>query len=161
MAYYDALIAKWATLPAGDTTEQKLAAINALTVAGPKQDVSLAQVVRYLGLNLKLAALQKYAAAAAQAGSPTEAQIAGAEFAAVLMCPNAPPFFAADSAALNSLLTAVAGDASSGLVTDDVTNLMALFAPQVPWWQASTEQDGGGLGSQVAYTDLEAAGGLS
>ena len=32
MSYYTALINEWATLPSGDTTAQKLAAINALTV---------------------------------------------------------------------------------------------------------------------------------
>jgi hypothetical protein len=34
MAYYTALITEWATLPGGDTTAQKLAAINAMTVTG-------------------------------------------------------------------------------------------------------------------------------
>ena len=34
MAYYDAFIAKWATLPPG-TTEQKLATLNAEKVTGP------------------------------------------------------------------------------------------------------------------------------
>ena len=62
MAYYDALIAKWATLPSGDTTAQKLAALNALTVAGPIVDVSVSAVVGYLGLNGKLSGLIKYAA---------------------------------------------------------------------------------------------------
>lgn len=35
MAYYTALISQWATLQANLATSQKLAAINALTVAGP------------------------------------------------------------------------------------------------------------------------------
>jgi hypothetical protein len=45
MAYYTALVAKWATL-APDTTANKLAAINALTVAGPNGDVQVSSVNR-------------------------------------------------------------------------------------------------------------------
>src|SRR5690348_13711294 len=35
MAYYTALASFWGTLPAGDTTAQKLALVNSATVPGP------------------------------------------------------------------------------------------------------------------------------
>lgn len=163
MAYYDALIAKWATL--SGTTEAKLAAINALTVAGPNVDVPVSAVVGYLGENLKLAKLQAYATAAMQAPAPTEAQIAGAELMALFgMGINAPAFRMSDPtkyANMQALLTALAGDTASGIVTADVTALLALSATTIPWWQATVTQDGGGLSSTVSQADLDAAGGLS
>jgi hypothetical protein len=149
MAYYDALVAEWATLSAGNSTAQKLAAINAMTVAGPNLDVAVSAVVGYLALNGKLSALQKYAA------SPpaTEAGIAGAELVALLMCPNAPAFRmseVATYAAVSAFLNALADDSNSGIAANDVTSLLALaVGPTVTWCQANGYPDaalgGGGL----------------
>jgi len=154
MAYYDALKALWATLPAGDTTAQKLAAVNAVTVAGPNVDVAVSSVVGYLALNGKLAGLQKYA------GNPpaTEAGLAAAELASLLMCPNAPVFGTSSAeayATIHGFLAAIAGDANSGLTSADVVALLALAATSVPWWQAQ------GYTSPFGADDLIAAGGLA
>ena len=161
MTYYDALKATWATLPAGDTTAQKLAAVNALTVAGPNIDVQVSAVVAYLALNLKLAALLKYAANA----PATEAGACAAELAALLnMGSNAPNFATSQPAvynALQTMLTAMASDTNSGITSSDVTALMALAATEVPWWQATVAQGGGGLNGLVSQADLDVAGGLS
>ena len=154
MAYYDALKAQWAALPAGDTTAQKLAAVNALTVAGPSIDVPVSAVVGYLAESSKLASLLKYAAAPAA----TEAGVAAAELSAIIMCPNAPPFRTSNStvaASVAGFLTALAADANSGLVAADVTALLALAATTLPWWQSA------GYTSPISQGDLDAAGGLS
>lgn len=160
MTYYDALIAKWATLTPG-TTAQKLASVNALTVAGPNVDVQPAQVVRYLAINLKLATLLKYA----QSAPSTEAGACAAELAAVLgMGVNAPPFYtsqAADYAALQAMLTALSSDTNSGLIAADVTALLALASTTIPWWKATVVNSGGGLSGLVSQADLAAAGGLT
>ena len=106
MAYYDALKAEWATLTG--TTAEKLAAIDALTVAGPNIDVAPSAIVAYLALGGKLAALLKYAA------SPpaTEAGLAAANLAAVLaMGVNAPNFAMSQPsvyATVQGMLTALA-----------------------------------------------------
>lgn len=49
MAYYDALVAQWASLTG--TTQQKLDVINALTVPGPNVPVPVLQVMTYLRTN--------------------------------------------------------------------------------------------------------------
>lgn len=135
MTDWTALKTKWATLTG--TVAQNLAAINALSVPGPAIDVPASQVVRYLSVKGKLAGLLKYAA------SPPaiEAGLAAAELAAVLaMGGNAPPFYmsqAADNAAISAMLSALAADAASGVALDDVTALLALSTPPIPWWQAN------------------------
>jgi hypothetical protein len=158
MAYYDALIAQWASLPAGDSTAQKLAAVNAMTVAGPNIDVAVSSVVGYLALNGKLSVLQKYAA-----NPPaTEAGIAGAELVALLMCPNAPAFRMSDGttyAAVSAFLNALAGDGNSGIAANDVTALLALATgPMVTWCHANGYPDAALGGGGLTMIDVAAAG---
>lgn len=153
MAYYDALIAKWGTL--SGTTAAKLAAINALTVAGPSQDVAPSAIVAYLALNLRLATLLKYAA-----NPPaTEAGAAAAELAAILQMGSNAPIFASSQAAVlvavTGMLNAIAADESSGLMSTDAVNLIALASTALPWWQAN------GYTSPFTQADLDAIGGLS
>lgn len=160
MAYYDALVAKWATL--SGSTAAKLAAINALTLPQPERvDVPQSQVVRYLAINGKLATLLAYA----KSPPASAAGVAAAELAAVLnMGQNAPPFYTSQSAdftALQTMLNALASDTNSGLAAADVTALLALSQPPVPWWSVSVANGGGGLSSPVAQADLTIAGGLS
>lgn len=154
MAYYTALINEWATLPSGDTTAQKLAAINAMTVAGPNQDVSISSVVAYLGLNGKLPGLIKYA----ESPPATAAGVAGASLVALFNMPNAPGFQTSNSTVygtLSTMLNALAGDSNSGITSTDVTNLLALASTTIPWWQSN------GYSSSFTQADLDAAGGLS
>jgi hypothetical protein len=160
MAYYDALKATWATLPSSDSTAQKLAAINAMTVAGPNVDVPVSAVVGYLGLNGRLSTLSKYAGNA----PATSAGVAGAELVAIINCPNAPDFASSNSTTyqiIQEMLTALAGDANSGISSADVTNLLGLAATTIRWWEATVAEGGGGLSSPVTPDDLAAAGGLT
>lgn len=142
MAYYDALVAKWATLTPG-TTGAKLAQINAATINGsilpmivptykiynlivPSEFVALTatnqQLVRdILGMGT----------VDTSSGTAARARI-------VAVFPNGTATFTALSA------------------------LAATFdSPQIPWWSASVAQGGGGLGSPVSSQDLVAAGGLT
>ena len=159
MAYYDALTALWATLPAGDTTAQKLAAVNAMTVAGPKQDVPIGAVAGYLALQGKLAALQDYAAA--KTGQP-QAVVAARELVTLLAAPSVSSFRMSDPAtygAIAAFLNALAGDAASGITSGDVTALLALAqAPDISWCGANGYPDAAQGGGGLTLIDAEAAG---
>lgn len=143
MAYYDALIAKWATLTPG-TTEAKLAQINALMVTGPAIPLIVDSHEIYECLD------------------PTE--------------------FSALSAANQTIMRDIIGmgkvNGSPGTKTR--ARIVALFTnasgptrlalaalaakydtPQIPWWQGTVVQGGGGLTQPVYLSDLAAAGGLS
>ena len=165
MADYTALKTEWATLTG--TTAQKLAAINALTVAGPNVDVPVADAVLFLANEGKWAALavygQKALASLAAGGTLTTAQSAGAQFAALMQSSQFTVFKTSTSAgltAITAMLNAVASDSASGLSSADVTALLALAQTTTPWWQAAVAQGGGGLTSPVGTADLSAAGGL-
>jgi hypothetical protein len=160
MAYYDALVAQWATLPAGDTTAQKLAAINAMTVAGPNVDVKVSAVVGYLGVNAKMSGLQKYAATAvAGTGNATaESVMAANELVAIMNCPNAPDFQMSNTAvyaAMAGMLAALVSDSASGITSSDQAALLALAATTTPWWKSN------GYSSPFNSNDLVAAGNLT
>jgi hypothetical protein len=156
-AYYVALQTQWATLTG--TTAAKLAAINALTVAGPNVDVSVSSVVAYLALNAKLSTLQNYAqTAVAGTGSATiQSVMAARELIALIGCPNAPSFGTSVLAVytvLSGMLAALVSDPNTGLVSADQTALLALAATTIPWWQAN------GYAGPFTAPDLVNAGGL-
>jgi hypothetical protein len=157
MAYFDALRAQWTTLPAGDTPAQKLAAINALTLAGPAVDVPVGEVAGYLALQGKLSALQAYAASP-PAGANATAVVAAKELVTLLGAPSVSVFRMSDAAtatAVRNFLNALTADAATGITAQDVAALLGLAATTLPWWQAS------GYSSPIAQSDLDAAGGLS
>jgi hypothetical protein len=154
MAYYDALIARWATL--AGTTAEKLAAINALTVAGPTTDVSVSAVVAYLALSGKLAGLEAYAQNP-PSNADAQALVAARELVALMSSPNAPPFRMSDPAVyatVEGFLSALVADAATGITAENQAALLALAATAIPWWQAS------GYASPISQGDLDAAGGL-
>lgn len=140
MAYYDALIAEWANL--SGTTEEKLAAVNAMTVAGSDQLVSIADVMSYLRENglwlpIKAAAGSNQAAAAA-------VDIAG-DLRAQTIDFNLP--------LVKMLLTALV---ASGLLTQANADALAAMKNTTQlWWQVK------GYSSPFSENDLIAAGGLS
>lgn len=160
MAYYDALVAKWATL--AGTTAEKLAAIDALTLAGPNQDVRATAVVGYLALAGKLAGLQAYAASAS---TSAPAGVAAKQFFALLSIPSFTAFEMSDPTvyqAVEAWLNAWAADSATGITADNVAAILALAATTLPWWQAPVASGGGGLTSPVSQNDLDAVvGGLS
>lgn len=144
MAYYDALVSKWATLTPG-TTAQKLAQINTLTLTGSVPTsfyVTGSQILNCINWT-EFAAL-------------TDAQ----QKNLLLLC-----------AVPGSLL---GGSGNTTFIVDGmilayfnvagatVAALTALAKGTVtPWWQATVVQGGGGLSSPVGLSDLVAAGGLT
>lgn len=142
MAYYDALIAKWATLTPG-TTAAKLAQINAITVAGAAQAMI---IPTYRVYNLIV---------------PTEfVALTAANQQLVRDLLNMGTVDASPGTSVRARMVAAF---PSGTTT--FANLSALAAqfdtPAIPWWQATIAQSGGGLASPVSNADLVAAGGLT
>lgn len=142
MAYYDALITKWGTLTPG-TTAAKLAQVNAATATG----TAIPMIVpTYKIYNL----------------------IVAADFNALTT---------ANQQLVRDILGMGAVDCSPGTAirarivslfpngTATFTALSALAAtydsPQIPWWQATVAQGGGGLSGPVSQPDLDKAGNLT
>jgi hypothetical protein len=145
MAYYTALIAEWATLPAGDTTAQKLAAINALTVTG-----AIPTLGYFTGAELLNCLNYAEFAALSQAQQTTLLQICAVP--GQLLGGSASPFLA-------PLFEAFYAGKLTGPTIAALTALVET-TPQ-PWWQASVAAGGGGLNGPVGPNDLTEAGGLT
>lgn len=138
MAYYDALIALYATLPAGNTFDQNIVLINAKTVPMPQPAILRPSAI----LN---------ACAAADLEALTATQIA-----LMQMLLQGQTVDASNGTAIRAVFQNIfAGKAS-------LTSLAALVAPfdnaTMPWWQATVAQGGGGLTSPVGIPDLISAG---
>lgn len=168
MAYYDALKAKWATL--AGTTDQKLTAINALTVPGPNADVAVSAVVGKLMLMGAFLQLQAFAQGVTNNDATHDNALAAAKMLmALVSVPSAPAFHTSDAndyATIKSMMDAIlaqesAAPGSTGFTQSVHDTLLGLAATVVPWWQASVAAAGGGLTSPVNANDLVAAGGLS
>lgn len=143
MAYYDALIAKWATLTPG-TTAQKLVQINALTVltgVPVKAVLTPSQILN--------------ACVAADIASLTTAQVT----LLTLLLQGSTV-----DASIGTTVRAGVVAVFSGKATT-LAQLGALVVPfdtpTMPWWQAPLALNGGALNSQVGPADLLIAGGLS
>jgi len=159
MAYYDALAAKWATL--SGSTDEKLAAINAEMVAGPRVDVQISSVMGELMLSGAFLPLASFAG-----GNPTgDSAHDNALFAAKMLMtlvtsPNAPAFNLADSgryATITGMLNAIvsyeaAHPGATGMTANEEAALLALSATTLPWWQSV------GYSSPIGIGDLESAG---
>jgi hypothetical protein len=133
MAYYDALIAKWATLTPG-TTAQKLVQINALTVAASAEKAMLtpSQILN--------------ACVPADLAALTTAQVT---LLALLLSG------ASVDASVGTTVRAGVQAIFAGKTTT-LTQLGALVAPfdnpTIPWWQAN------GYTSPIGVGDIGAAG---
>jgi len=142
MAYYDALVAKWATLTPG-TTAAKLAQINALTITAgaqkcllePNTIVNAIVPADLLGLTTnQLLTLQ-------------------------LLLFGRSTIDASPGTTVRAVFQSIFGGKAATLA--NLTGLVAAFdAPAIPWWQATVAQGGGGLNGPVGTSDLSAAGGL-
>ncbi len=167
---YAALAAAWNASPTpptgvsgssltGLTTAQKIAAVNAWTVAGPPQDVTAQAIINYLFLNMKYSNLQAYASnppAGSVANFPQSVATAK-ELLALFTTPSFSGFQMSNPTiytAAEAFLGALAADSATGISSTDAANLLALSATTIPWWQSI------GLTSPVSAPDLMAAGGL-
>lgn len=167
---YSALVAAWnstvqpppgvsgAPLLGTMSTAQKLAAMNAWTVAGPAQDVTPVSVLDYLFLNGKLPALQAYATTPPEGASATAVvaakELTSAQFPQLTIQTSNPAVYAV----IAGMIEALAADTNTGITASDAANLLGLAATTIPWWRASTAQGGAGLAAPVAQTDLLAVG---
>jgi hypothetical protein len=118
VAYYDALVAKWATLGAG-TTAQKLTALNALTATGSPQKAilspsSILNAIVFADL-AALTQLQVSQLTLLLAGNDIDAS-QGTPIRAGIQA-----LFAGKTATLNNLGALVA----------------PFDAPTIPWWQSA------------------------
>lgn len=137
--YYDALVAKWATLTPG-TTVAKLAQINAATVAGPPVKAMLSpslilNAIVFADL-AALTQLQVTQLTLLLAGSSVDAS-AGTSIRAGIQA-----LFAGKTTTLNNLAALVA----------------PYDSPAIPWATASLAAGGGGLVAMVQPSDLTQAG---
>jgi hypothetical protein len=143
MAYYDALVAKWATLTG--TTQQKLDAVNALTVAGPNVPVPVLQVMTYLRTNNLWMGIK-----AATATSPG---------AAAAVDYNSDPRVQTLDVSLPIVQSMLADLVSKTLLTQAQSDaIKAMGTPPIPWWQATVAQGGGGMDQPVGQGYLNNAG---
>jgi hypothetical protein len=139
MADYSALQTLWATLPPDNTTDQNLAAVNAMTVAVPPVDIPASAIAGYLGRNLRLAPLIAYATAAPSGSNPAAVMIAK-NLLAILQLGSPPDFQSSDPATFASLSTALGvlvSDPLSGLTSGDAAAIVALSQPTIPWSRAN------------------------
>ena len=143
MAYYDALIAKWATLTG--STASKLAQVNALTVAGPSQTVPVLTVMTYLRTNNLWLAIK-----AAQGTSPG---------AAAAVDYNSDPRVETIDVTL-PIVQAMLSDLQSHnlLSAQNVADINAMAGTTIPWWQVSVANGGGGLNGPVSHNDIDPLG---
>jgi hypothetical protein len=169
MTYYDALVAKWATLAPG-TTAQKLAAVNALTVAGPTVDVAVSAVVGKLILLQAYLTLAAFAQGAANSDATHDTALGSAKMLmTVISIPNAPPFqmsspttYATVKGMMDAILaqeTAAAG--STGFTQAVHDALLALCGTTVTWCQANGYPNAQIGGGGITLVDLANAGGLT
>jgi len=139
MAYYDALIAKWATLTPG-TTQQKLDQINALMVTLPatKALLNASQIINAIvpADYSSLTSIQLQQLNGVLVGNPVDGSV-GTTVRTIVQ-----QIFAGKTTTLNQLGALVA----------------PFDSPTTHWWQASVAQGGGGLTSMVSQGDLTAAG---
>lgn len=143
MAYYDALVAKWGTL-APDTTANKLAALNAITITGvvPTTFFTTGDAILNCLDWTEFASLTAAQQTTLLQALSTPGQIKG----------GAGTF-------IGSMFVAFYAGKLGG---PTITALTALAKGIVtPWWQATVAQGGGGLNGPVTANDLTAAGGLS
>lgn len=137
MAYYDALKAIWSSL--SGTTDAKLAALNAMTVAGPNAPVDVVTATNYMRQNgtwyaIKAAAGSNQAAFAA-VDLVNDLRVQTIDFSLPIVVQMGAMLVSAN------LMTQAQWD-----------GLMALSKTTIPWWQSV------GLNSPVGIGDLEATG---
>lgn len=138
MAYYDALIAKWATLTPGTTTA-KLAQLNAIVVTGSIPTTFFVTGDQIYNCIDSAEFLAKTAA----------------QQTLIMQCVAVPGQLKGGAGSfLGGVFVAVFGVSGA-----TITALTALAkAISQPWWQATVAQGGGGLTSPVSQGDLTAAG---
>jgi hypothetical protein len=139
VAYYDALIAKYAQAPAG-TTQQKLDWVNAQVVTG----AAIPMKVPYSEVYNRLVRAEYAALAAADQQSVQR-----------ILAQQTIDFGPSSAARTQMLVLFPSGKVS---YTNLQTYIGQFDAPKIPWPTATLAQGGGGLSTMVNMNDLKAAG---
>lgn len=141
MVYYDALVAKWATLTPG-TTAVKLAQINAITVTGAAVPMIIPSYMIYNLLD------------------PAEfTALTAANQALVRDLVNMGTVDGSPGKPARARMVAIY---PSGTTRTALNALAATYdSPPIPWATATIAQGGGGLTGPVGTNDLIAAGNLT
>jgi hypothetical protein len=136
--YYDALVAKWATLTG--TTAAKLDALNALTVPGASAPVPVLAVMTYLRTNNLWMAIK---------ASATPGAMAAVDY-------NSDPRVETLDVSLPIVQGMLADLVGHSLLTSaQAAAITAMGTPPILWWQANDYT------GPFSAPDLQAAGGLS
>lgn len=148
---YTALTAKWPTVSGADA-RAKLAALNAETAAGPRQDVSVGAVEGYMRLGGLITAMQTWVDTKPGASSAFTAAnellgIIGSVHVTTFEMSKAPIY-----AAVQGFLGALAASPPALITTQNVSDLLAMAETTVPWHIAN------GYPNPINANDLVAAG---
>lgn len=148
--YYDALRVKWAGL-AGNA-EERLAAINTMAVPGPQMPVPISTVMGYLRRHNLWMGIK------VRSSLPLDdPNFSVGAWSAVDL--NEDRRITTIDFTLPIVAQMLAEMVNKRLLTQQQSDdLVGLSETEVPWWQASVEQGGGGLRGPVAKSDLEQAG---
>jgi hypothetical protein len=164
--YYATLIAAWnaggvpqgangTPITDGMATADKRAAVNSWTVPGQPQDVRTGDIVAYLAMASKLAALSDYGSKPPVGANPS-AVTAARELVTILTTPSIASFRMSDPTifeAMEGFLAVLVSDtANSGITANDQAALLGLAATTAPWWKSI------GLSSALQHSDTDAAG---
>lgn len=149
----EALKTVWASL--SGPTYAKLAALEAIKVAGPPRDVSLQDVENYLCTDGKIATMRDFVHTPPVDADPRA--LIAANYLVALIQNGTPMLITSDATTLAQVMTFLAMmtlDPRTGITADDASALLAMTASEVPWWQAH------GFDGPINVKDLIAAGNL-
>ena len=147
-----ALQTTWATLTG--TTAQKLATLNAMTVPGAPQDITITTLSNFLTTNNLLAPITAYASRGPNAVQT--ALIACNYLIAILSAtdPTIHTSMPANFAAIKQLGPGLLADPATSVTPQLLAGMMALVTPSATWWSVN------GFTGPLTITDLIAAGNL-
>jgi hypothetical protein len=150
----------WPSL-SGATTTDKLATLNAMTVAGPAVDVSIQQVMGFLLINGIYPTIAAFAGTTANSTQPHDGALQAAKtFMAWIELQNAPPVHMSQSSVVDAVTQMgnamvaqeTASPGSTGFTQAILNELLALGQTTQPWWQAN------GFSGPVTSADAASAG---
>src|SRR6185437_12185827 len=139
-----ALALLWPSL--SGSTSDKIAQVNAMTVAGPNADVSISQVAGFLLLRGIYPTIAAFAQGSTNGNATHDGALTAAKtFMAWIGLPGAPPVhmgqsdvYAAVTAMGNAMVAQeTASPGSTGFTQAILDGLLALAQTTQPWWQAN------------------------
>ena len=152
MGNLTALKATWTTLTG--TTAQKLVTLNAMTVPGSPQDITVTALNSFLTTNNILTPVTAYASRGPNAVQP--ALIACNYLVAILAAtdPTIHTSVPENFAAIQQLGQGLLADPATGVTPTLLAAMMAMVTPSATWWSVN------GFSGPITITDLIAAGNL-